>query len=144
MSKHRLIAALFTLVLMFPLTATARAANLSSDSLRRATSFRTSLGLRSDAGSVAAVESNPSASRKYGVALLPDEQSDIDERVAMDGKIPSVIDAVRDEPGFAGAYIDQAAGGVLDLATTGNPDDLAAKARMQLPAGLAVRVRSVS
>jgi len=144
-SKRRLPIALFAVVLILPLTSVAvSAANPSVDGFQRAEAFRTSLGLQSDAGYVANVEGNPSASRKYGVALLPDEQRDIDARVAVDGKIPSVIDSIKDQPGFAGAFIDQAAGGVLDLATTGDTDALVAQARLHLPPGIVLRVRTVT
>jgi hypothetical protein len=106
--------------------------------------FRSEFGLSTDASLVAAAEINPRLSRKYGVALTASEQADIDSRVAIDQQLSPLAKQLASDSGYADLYIDQAAGGIIDVATTGDPGALAPIISRYGPAGARFRTRHVS
>ena len=92
---------------------------LGNASVEYAMKRRSSYGLRSDRPYVESIESDPTASRELGIALTADE---VETVKASQAPVLLVLEpltrALEADPTFAGLYLDQSAGGVLDIATT--------------------------
>lgn len=106
--------------------------------------FRAEFGLSADPAYVAEVRAAGWSDEDYGVPLTPDEVAEIDARVAAEPQIAALQDQLRKTvPAFGGLYIDQAGGGVVDVAFTDEPAQYAAVMAPYLK-GLEVRTRRVT
>jgi hypothetical protein len=107
--------------------------------------FREALGLNAEQSYVASLETDPGASRKYGLALTAAEEADLDERGRIQAELGSAVrflDGIPDRSG--GLFIDQRAGGVIVVnLVAGTEDDKALLASL-LPAGASFEFRAVS
>jgi hypothetical protein len=111
--------------------------------LQEAMRFRTEFGLRADPSVIAMVENDPTLWRKYGIALTKAEQADIDRRVAVSQQLGPLNQHLAMDPDYAGMYIDQAAGGIIDIATAGDPASLAPVVAQFGPSGVRYRTHQV-
>jgi hypothetical protein len=111
--------------------------------LRQAKEFRASFGLTTDESVITSAEANSALSRKYGVALTATEAAQIDGRVDMSQKLDPLEKQLRLNPDYVDLYIDQAAGGIIDVATTGDPADLASSLARYGPKGARFRSHHV-
>jgi len=105
--------------------------------------FRQEFGLRSDSAWVASVDAAPDADRTYGVALTTDEANGLRTRDSISNQIGPLTDALEQTGSFGGLFIDQAAGGVIDIATTSDPASLTSVINAGVPAGATTRTRVV-
>ena len=113
-------------------------------SLNDQTSFRLEFGLSTDPGYIAAVDKDPSASASpFGVPLLPVELAEIASRPNDADVAPITAFGLANPDLFGGVYIDQSAGGVVDVALTGDPEAYAASLAALLSTTISLRVRSV-
>lgn len=119
------------------------AAAASSTAMTKAIAFRQEAGLNSDPVYVAEVELSAANPRTYGVALTPAEESEMARRGAISDSLIAVLPRLEADPGFGGIYIDQKAGGVVDLAVTTLGSNPVALVQGTLPSGTSLRVRRV-
>jgi hypothetical protein len=113
-----------------------------SDAIADAVDFRRSFGFVSDATVVAAYEADDSLNRDYGVPLTQSEVAEMARRDAVAVAVGPMVAELRQTDGFAGLFIDQAAGGVVDMAFVGEvplPPDWTGR---HLPPGTEVRFRT--
>ncbi|HEY5477444.1 MAG TPA: hypothetical protein VIK11_12110 [Tepidiformaceae bacterium] len=124
---------------------TATETSIAMSSVDYAMKVRSSYGLRFDRAYVESVESDPTASRELGIALTADEVSEVK---ASHAPVLLVLEPLTREleadPTFAGLYIDQAAGGVLDIATTADVSHFAPVLARFASNDVRFRVRRVS
>ena len=107
--------------------------------------FRTAFGLTSDVTTVSRATATLAISPNWGVRLTDDEEADLAARVVIAEKLPAVRDVLEADAGFGGLYIDQAAGGIVDVAATSDRAAAIQSALANLaPAGARTRVRIVS
>lgn len=102
--------------------------------------IRAEFGLRSDLGYIRIIEREPGTSnRDLGTSLTPAESADIAGRRIL-STWAGIVDATGErQPGYAGEWIDQRAGGVLRVAVAGSTADATyARLRGLLPAGARV------
>jgi hypothetical protein len=106
---------------------------------------RSSYGLRFDRPYVESIESDPTASRELGIALTADE---VETVKASQAPVLLVLEPLTREleadPSFGGLYLDQAAGGVLDVATTADVSHFAPILARSASNDVRFRVRHVS
>lgn len=106
--------------------------------------FRSEFGLDTtgaNALSVAGRDPSPN----WGVPLTDAEEADLADRVRIENGLPALRAAVESDPGFGGLFIDQEAGGVLDIAATADSEaSIRAMADSLAPSGAKVRVRVVT
>lgn len=112
--------------------------------MTKAIEFRQMAGLNSDPAYVANVESNAQNPRTYGVALTPAEESEMARRGAISDSIRGVLPQLQTDASFGGVYIDQRAGGVVDLAVTASGSSAVGVVQSVLPNGTSLRVRAVN
>ncbi len=107
--------------------------------------FRTTFGLATDAVAAGRAIQGRAASPNWGVALTDAEEADLARRVAVQDKVPALRSALEAEAGFGGLYIDQRAGGVVDVATTA-ASEVGVRGRLAsaTPAGATTRLRIVT
>ena len=117
--------------------------SVSPEELATAARFRAEFGFRSDIAHLEAVAGDPGASFDYGTPLTADEQAEMDRRVAIERRLGSLQGYLAGVPTFGGAYIDQAAGHVVDIAFTVDPEAHAVHIEQHLPSGAKYRLRSV-
>jgi hypothetical protein len=113
-----------------------------NSNVANAIDFRRSFGFVSDATVVAAYEADESLNRDYGVALTQPETAEMARRDAIAVAVGPMVAELRQTDGFAGLFIDQAAGGVVDFAFVGEvplPSDWTGR---YLPPGTEVRFRT--
>ena len=95
-----------------------------SQQTAEAVDFRSAMGFNADPAFVASTFSDPSLAAsvdRYGIPLTPDEQNEMTIREAIQSNISSVRQYGLDRPSeFAGEWIDQANGGLVYTAWTGN------------------------
>src|ERR1035437_5569417 len=125
-----------------PTTAELPPGNASVD---YAMKVRSSYGLRIDRPYVESIEADPTASRELGIALTADE---VETVKASQAPVLLVLEpltrALEADPTFAGIYLDQAAGGVLDIATTADVSHFAPILARFASNDVRFRVRQVS
>ncbi len=110
-----------------------------------AVKLRSSFGLRSDRPYVESIESDPNASRELGIALTPEEVKEVKaKRAPLELVLIPLTRELEADPTFAGLYLDQAAGGVLDIATTADVSHFAPLLGKYADGGVRFRVRRVS
>lgn len=107
-------------------TATSSPVATASEQVTRQVQFRTTFGLQADPVFVEAqmAATTNASSAQYGVALTDSELADIQHRFQVVPEISDLFTKASEEPGFAGAYVDQKAGGTVVLMAT--PGGLAA------------------
>ena len=110
----------------------------------RARRFRSSVGFPTDDLTIDRAERRHGHHR-FGVALSPEEEADLDFRMLIQEAMSDVERRASREAGFAGLWIDQRAGGVVNVAVVEpvDPSALARDVSIQLPPGTRVRVVSV-
>lgn len=93
--------------------------------VEQATDFREAFGLRSDAAWVEATLSNPAYAESadvWSVPLTPEEEAEMESRLELSEEVDELVDYGGDDApaDYAGAWIDQEAGGIVHVAFTGN------------------------
>jgi hypothetical protein len=107
--------------------------------------FRAAAGLPDDDAYVSAVESDPTASHKFGLALTRDELQQLESRDdVITLLIAPLTRTLEQDPHFAGLYLDSPTGGVLDIATTGDPAVMSSTVGAIAQGKFEFRVRQVS
>jgi hypothetical protein len=98
---------------------------------------RAEFGLRSDLGYIRSIEHEPgTSSRDLGTPLTPAESANIKGRRVLSKWVGIVEAAGERQPGYAGVWIDQRAGGILRVAMAGSTAQTAySRLRGLLPAG---------
>jgi hypothetical protein len=105
--------------------------------------FREAYGLRADTAFVADVAESIDVVRDWGVPLTPPEANELQRRVAIEQRLGDLQDFLRWRPEFAGVYIDQAAGHVIDVAVTAETEQLREQVKSLMPEGARYRIREV-
>lgn len=98
--------------------------------------FREEFGLTTEIAAVSAIVPSAESEAAFGVPLTAEELADLERRVAAEPAIAQLQAHLRKTPSFAGLYIDQAAGGVVDIAFTDDPSlhaDMLASQAVGLP-----------
>jgi hypothetical protein len=114
------------------------------DDMADAIRFRTEFGLDSDPTHIAAITLDPNSSRVYGVALSPDEATEMERRAEVESQLEPLNTYLRSLPEFGGAYIDQAAGHVFVLGFTSIAAADEERIAGFLPSGTAIRMLEVA
>ena len=124
---------------------TAAETSVAVSSVDYAMKVRSSYGLRFDRPYVESVEADPTASRELGIALTADE---VETVKASQAPVLLVLEPLTREleadPTFAGIYLDQGAGGVIDVATTADVSHFAPILARFASSDVRFRVRHVS
>lgn len=108
-----------------------------------AAQFRALYGLPSDPDTLASAQER-FATSEFGLPLSPNELSDLRGRVAAeDGILALRLRLERHVDSFGGLFIDQSAGGVVDIAVREGGEAAAIAEERADPVGLPVRVRIV-
>lgn len=133
-SRHvtMLAAALLIAAATFPSAGLASNPADYADDLR----FREEFGLTTEITAVSAIVASAEAEAAFGVSLTAEELADVERRTAAEPAIAQLQAQLRRSPSFAGLYIDQAAGGVVDIAFTDDPSfhvDMLASPAIGLP-----------
>jgi hypothetical protein len=82
--------------------------------------IRAEFGLRSDLSYIRSIENEPgTSSQDLGTPLTPAESANIDARSILSTWAGTVDTASETQPGYAGEWIDQQAGGILRVAVAG-------------------------
>jgi len=115
----------------------------TSQDVERQVAARAALGLPTDPTYVAGVAADSTADTSFGVPLTPAEIADLRARPDAAALDPMVSFARRHPADYGGTYIDQAAGGIVDVALTGSARLRTADLAALLPAGVKTRFRSV-
>ncbi len=112
----------------------------------RSVSLRASMGLDDDLDHVRAVASSAdSTTSDLGIALSPAEHLEMRRRAALGSRVRSIDSSFTSDPTYAGAWLDQAAGGVLRVAFTRKPGAAGArKLAAQLLSGQAATTQVVA
>lgn len=108
----------------------------------QAIQFRNEYGLDSNPATVARYAADDALSRSYGVPLTVSEEQELRRRDAITASLDPLVAELEKQPSYAGIYFDQAAGGVIDIATTDDPARMADLAKLA-PVGAEVRIRMV-
>jgi hypothetical protein len=124
-------------------TTTGTAARLDPATLIDAARFRAEFGFAADPAVIQAAESDQNANRDWGVALLPAEAAEMARRDAIEDRLGPLNRYLAARPGFGGAYIDQRAGHIIDIAFTADAAPSLAELDPFLPAGSRYRTRVV-
>ena len=130
-------------VVVSPGSMLASAPDTASSAVQASISFRAQMGLRADLTYVQSMEADKTKSRAYGIALDPAEKAEIDRRVAIQTQLPPLSQALQQDDHFAGLSMDQPAGGVIDIATTGDLSAMTGLAEPYVPSGATVKFRQV-
>lgn len=105
--------------------------------------FREAMGLSTDPVLIANTMVDPSADRLYGVALTLEERAEIDRRVKIQASLDPLTKRATELDGFGGLWIDQRAGGVINVGVTVSAKEAAAALEPLLPPGAELRVTTV-
>lgn len=105
--------------------------------------FREEFGLTTEIAAVSAIKPSAASERAFGLPLTAEELRDLEGRIAAEAAIAQLQAQLRTIPSFAGLYIDQAAGGVVDIAFTDDPS-LHADVLASQAVGLPTRTRQVA
>jgi hypothetical protein len=122
--RHRAPTLSIVLVLVFGLTgAPALSASVDEEQLAYELGFREKCGLTTDADFVRTVMADRANYGPYDVALTAAEQDELAHRVDIERNIGPLKRFVETLPNFGGLWIDQHAGGVINVAfTTGGSE----------------------
>lgn len=112
--------------------------------LDRAIAFRESVGLRSDRPWVQTLVASSARSQRFGVALTPAEEADLDSRIDMQDRLDPLARALDAEPDFGGMYVDQKAGGVVTVSFTVSNSRLRSLVNRLAPSGARILIRTVT
>jgi hypothetical protein len=100
------------------------------------------MGLRANEAYLLSLPST--ISPNWGIPLAPSEEVELARRVSIQHALPDVDKLVVPLASFAGLYIDEAAGGVVNVEFVGSPpDDLVTAIRRLLPTDTVLRIRTV-
>jgi len=121
----------------------ATGSNAELESEAAALRFRQQYGFAADASTVRLAQNDPGASTEFGVPLLPDELTEMKRRIVIEQSLAPLGNYLMSQPVFGGKYIDQAAGHVLVVAFTEDPESHRAGIDELLPAGTTYRLRQV-
>lgn len=108
--------------------------------------LRAQFGFESDLAYVRTVAQRPDATQAdFGVPLTPAEAVDMQRRGLVGAQIVGIDSTEADDSTYAGAWLDQQAGGVLNLAFTSPPSTATLDSLTSLlPAGTTVAIRSAA
>jgi len=123
MKKGRLIVALLTSMLLtaFPINTFAQTDSISftSKDVDENVLFREMFGLNSNAVYVNSVMEKYTKSSKFGVALTPTEEKELEKRFERENKLkPLLTETLQTDPDFAWIYIDQTKNGQFNIGFT--------------------------
>lgn len=106
--------------------------------------FRRDFGLNTDPEFVAQLMTNPAAYEGgYGVALTPDELSDLQRRLEIQNQIGPLKGFAEAQPSFAGLWFNQRRGGVITVAFAGSAPTYREVIEALAPTGSTVEVIDV-
>jgi hypothetical protein len=105
--------------------------------------FRAAFGLATDGGFVRQLIRDSGSDTAYGVAMTPPERIEMDRRVAMQDAMTALEVYAEAQPGFAGHWIDQQAGGVITVAFTAGSGTSVSALTARLPRNAKLRVVEV-
>jgi hypothetical protein len=111
--------------------------------IESAIQFREPFGLKTDRAYVSLVDSMWPVSR-YGVALTPAEEADLDARLAVQEQLDPLVKALGREPSSAGVYIDQKDGGAVVVSYVGDKTAVQSKVEASALRGATIRYRQVA
>lgn len=114
-----------------------------NDNVQWAITFRRDHGFDARPDAVAAYQADPSLSHAYGIGLTDAEEYELRRRDAITSHLEPLNDALTADADFGGLYFDQASGGVVDIATIGDPITVGNSVAKWIPSGAAYRVRHV-
>jgi hypothetical protein len=114
----------------------------SRSAVLQAIAFRVSYGFEADPDVVTARESDSTLDRMYGVALTDEETKELERRERITAQLEPLTLALDALPSFAGLYIDQKSGGVIDIAIA-QQEELGQGILALVPPGAEFRVRHV-
>jgi len=130
-----------------PVLATSDTPAPSPPSASEASQFRVDVGLRADASWVAQSLSDQdtfSVRQFNGVPLTAAEGAEIERRILIQQGAAAARDWASMQPGSAGGYTDQAAGGVMVFTFAGDPEPFRSQISRLLPAGTPFRLERVA
>jgi hypothetical protein len=141
----RVLLGLVVLLSSTGLAGDARAVGDTADArLANELKFRQDFGLNADPAAVRALMANPTAyDGSFGVALTPEELSDLLRRLVIQEQIGPVRAFAEALPSFAGIWFDQRRGGVLIVAFAGEADRHRPVVESLAPRGSTVEVMDV-
>ncbi len=114
-----------------------------NDDLQYASQFRSLYGLDADRLTVTSAMAR-FATSEFGLPLSPSELTDIRHRVSAENAVQELRVRLEDDlHSFGGVYIDQAAGGIVDIAVLPGKEAWAAGEERAQPVGIPVRIRVV-
>lgn len=99
--------------------------------------------LDQDAREVAAINEVNDSLARWGVRLSDAELVEMDRRIAMETAMPPLARAAEDLPGYAGHWIDQAAGGEIVVGVRHGREEARTRLASLVPAGARLRVDNV-
>lgn len=139
------IATSLAMSLVFPSASTTATQAEQSHELTESLKFRETFGLRSDAGYVLSLVTDASLPRaEWGVPLTDQELNEMDRRRSISEALDDLYAYIGStEDTFGGLFIDQAAGGVVDVAFTKDPESHHSALIKLLPPDTALRSRVV-
>jgi streptogrisin C len=132
-----------TQVLSAPQALAAPVGNLPS-SVQEAQRFRVDFAFSSDLGRILALAADPKAQPVgYPVPMTPDERVEWDRRMRIeDGLAPLLKYGAARPAEFGGIWVDQHAGGVIDVAFVGDAESHRANLESLKPPEAVIRLRS--
>lgn len=134
------LALALTLVATLPLSGRSTVAGAD---LAEGVRFRSEMGFRTDLDFVTAVALDIRSSWKYGVALTPSEEAEIDRRLEIEAQTGPLSRHLKSVPTYAGGYTDQASGHVFVIGFTDDPAKHEGAIQPLLPIGAKYRLRQV-
>ena len=118
---------------------------LDSTELKVALDFRRTFGLTIDTTRVTSLEVDPTADRKYSVALSAEEVAEMDRRMEIQEAMTPLVEYARSQAHtFGGLHVDQAAGGVYHFAFTADVAKHQVALESLSPSGAQIVVRQVA
>lgn len=142
---RRLITIIFTTMFCIGTipAATAQAETVDEDRVRAEIRFRQNFGFRADEAFVRDLIASTPRDDRWPASLTKGERTEMDRRLAMQEEMEPLEALAESLPRFAGHWIDQAAGGVITVAFTGNAAEHRASLTRLVPAGAELRVVDV-
>lgn len=127
-------------------SAAAAGDELASPALTQALEFRRELGLDADLSTVSRADSDSAnfPDETWGIPLTVSESAELNRRVQIQLSLDEALAYGRSDPSWAGAWIDQRAGGVPVFAFTARTDDQTSEIARRLPRDTQFRTTTVS
>lgn len=134
----------FVLLITTMTSWTASAGEPLEEATARATEFREELGLDSSRSHIEGLARDARASREFGIPLTGAEAAELNRRVAMQQGLNPLKAYLKTRADFGGLYIDQSAGGVVNIILTGESSeaDVLQRARELAPGDAPLRIRA--